>query len=322
MFADEILNSHLWMIAEESRKRFSDDLIDAHKFVFEERTMKAVLEIGNRTPLNLYKCLQWATIPFDVTWIEFPIDYPRDFEFNGKITHITKFGLLYQTMEGGNSGLINIFYKFTDGTISNCLYHILFDWVGDTKLRSYSAEQHGVSEFEYTVHLADQLDKQREIYKIEEGEDELYIKFAGDVFGIHYSGLIDPDTLNIDKISKDVLENMQETENDIALTCTRLSLAAILLINCRQGVIVEDVQMGKINKRRNMKKFRPHFEHKTVMLELFKTTFIKHGTGGHVDNRAHWVMGHFKRRDTGIFWWSPHIRGDGGVGWIDKDYKL
>ena len=24
----------------------------------------------------------------------------------------------------------------------------------------------------------------------------------------------------------------------------------------------------------------------------------------------HWVCGHFKARATGIFWWSPHARGD------------
>lgn len=36
----------------------------------------------------------------------------------------------------------------------------------------------------------------------------------------------------------------------------------------------------------------------------------------------HTVRGHFKRRKTGLFWWSPFARGSKDIGVVDKDYAL
>lgn len=36
--------------------------------------------------------------------------------------------------------------------------------------------------------------------------------------------------------------------------------------------------------------------------------------------RLHCVRGHFKARRTGLFWWSPHVRGDPEKGTVDKDH--
>jgi hypothetical protein len=38
-------------------------------------------------------------------------------------------------------------------------------------------------------------------------------------------------------------------------------------------------------------------------------TLLRRGEG-HSSPGLHWVCGHFKVRKTGVYWWSPHLRGD------------
>ena len=63
---------------------------------------------------------------------------------------------------------------------------------------------------------------------------------------------------------------------------------------------------------------------------LFRTCRLKmdrivrrHGAGGEAAAmRQHWVMGHFKVRKTGTFWWSPYTRGDLRKGMVVKEYEV
>ena len=43
---------------------------------------------------------------------------------------------------------------------------------------------------------------------------------------------------------------------------------------------------------------------------------------GQADARAHFVRGQFKCRRTGIFWWTPFIRGDKALGFVSKGYEV
>jgi hypothetical protein len=49
------------------------------------------------------------------------------------------------------------------------------------------------------------------------------------------------------------------------------------------------------------------------------------GSGSHnnyTPMRAHMVRGHFKHTKHGIFFWSPHMRGDFKRGVVTKDYEV
>ena len=45
-------------------------------------------------------------------------------------------------------------------------------------------------------------------------------------------------------------------------------------------------------------------------------------SGDRVKMREHLVRGHFKRRASGVFWWSSFVRGEHELGTIVKSYKL
>jgi hypothetical protein len=76
---------------------------------------------------------------------------------------------------------------------------------------------------------------------------------------------------------------------------------------------IEDV--SKINKARARKDKPPLLSFSKVRIDLTRAALRRvagSGDGGGV--RQHIVRGHFKLRKSGVFWWSPFVRGDAQLG--------
>lgn len=101
-------------------------------------------------------------------------------------------------------------------------------------------------------------------------------------------------------------------------------LAVLALVNTRNVVETELVPRGKLNKNRLRRGMRPLEEYHILKIhtELKKRYTPSEGEGGHRDLRWHLVMGHWKVRKTGVFFWHPHARGDKSIGEIHKDYEV
>lgn len=122
--------------------------------------------------------------------------------------------------------------------------------------------------------------------------------------------------------------------NDVAdevATATR----ACLMLNTKNLKIVKVTDSPeKLNKKRSKKNKPPFFEYHTIDIFFSNTgrrtdrKKINYGLlKNHFDNlylNKKWgtVMGHFKVRSTGIFWWSEHGRGNKNTGIIEKEYRL
>jgi hypothetical protein len=101
-------------------------------------------------------------------------------------------------------------------------------------------------------------------------------------------------------------------------------LSAIGLLNARNVVDTVMVDQRKLNKARVRRGKPPLFEHKVLKIS-HRQTVRAYGEGSRGDHgplRAHMVRGHFKARRSGIFFWSPHVRGDLRRGQIDKSYDV
>jgi len=89
-------------------------------------------------------------------------------------------------------------------------------------------------------------------------------------------------------------------------------LPALILLNCRNAVETERVGVSpKLNRNRAAKGRPPLVEHLVVRMRLSpraKASGHERGGGGSGASRGTLVMGHFKVRKSGIFWWSPHAR--------------
>ena len=322
MLADEAIDSELWSeLVPEHRTELFQTLVRAQKFRFEERTIHAAISIAERRPENLLDCLPWARLPFHETWIEYvlPRQIIKNTEEQGELA-VNKIGLLYQAHKGvSQAGVINIFYKNTAlQIVKMSAYHLLFDWTGTFGLRSEQAALFRKSVLDLSAQYGELASQQYADVKTQDAAARLRL----DIYGVHQSRAINPKHSGWDALSNDELVELLRQDQDNVACQIGMSLACILLVNCRSGVVVENRNIKRINKSRLQRKHRPYFEHKTVTLEIFKTKKIQRTDGTRGDSRAHWVMGHFKRRSTGVFWWSPHVRGDSGKGWIEKDYEV
>jgi hypothetical protein len=90
-------------------------------------------------------------------------------------------------------------------------------------------------------------------------------------------------------------------------------LAVIGLINARNAVETETVNLIRLNRAREKRGKAPFFEHKVLKIAVRQQRRVYGEAGSHGDYtpmRGHFVSGHRKVRRTGIFFWHPHARGD------------
>lgn len=101
--------------------------------------------------------------------------------------------------------------------------------------------------------------------------------------------------------------------------------ALLIVLNSRNLVSVsEPTDMSKVNKSRRILGRPPLAEFRTVKINLSKVGARK-ADAAESENRMreHIVRGHFKVRKSGVFWWSPFIRGDATLGSIArKGYEV
>jgi hypothetical protein len=83
------------------------------------------------------------------------------------------------------------------------------------------------------------------------------------------------------------------------------------LINCKSGITRTKVTPKPTNRligRR--KKIMANTEYTVISLTAVET--VSNGQSAQrADVEAHLVRGHFKRRKSGVYWWSPFVRGTG-----------
>jgi len=100
--------------------------------------------------------------------------------------------------------------------------------------------------------------------------------------------------------------------------------AALALLNCRNVHEMDYVDKTEHGITRVRKGQKPLLSHHVVKIHAHH--LVRSGQKNRSDNhlllRHHFVIGHFKHRKTGLFFWRPHARGDKSQGQIVKDYEL
>lgn len=116
---------------------------------------------------------------------------------------------------------------------------------------------------------------------------------------------------------------------------TAMATRACLMLNTKNLQVVKVSEAPeKLNKKRSKNNKPPFFEYHTIDIFFSESgnrvdrKQVNYGAiKDHFNNMAlskKWgtVMGHFKVRSTGIFWWSEHGRGNKSQGIIEKEYRL
>jgi hypothetical protein len=89
--------------------------------------------------------------------------------------------------------------------------------------------------------------------------------------------------------------------------------AFFIMLNSKNAVEMRREDLAKLNRARS-KKGRPALQEFTMTALRLPSRLMRAGAGVEAAAaraaRQHLVRGHFKVRSTGIFWWSPFVRGD------------
>jgi len=101
--------------------------------------------------------------------------------------------------------------------------------------------------------------------------------------------------------------------------------ALLMMINSRNAVEREPADLTKLNKARTKAgktTFLPYTRTRLRITRVLSNAAKAHGMSREAA-RQHKVMGHFKVRATGVFWWSPFLRGDPKRGTVErKEYEV
>lgn len=103
-----------------------------------------------------------------------------------------------------------------------------------------------------------------------------------------------------------------------------LTVAAICLLNTKNLVKIENINLSSLNRARERRGNPPLLDYNEVSISLSKTSrnrALASGITG-VDLKKHLVRGHFKLRETGIFWWRSFVRGNVGKPSIPQKYVV
>jgi len=100
---------------------------------------------------------------------------------------------------------------------------------------------------------------------------------------------------------------------------TPMIMAFTLLLGARDLLPRQPIDHERLNRARRKAGKPPLLEHIEVTVPIDKPplqTQAPMGASGRVSPRLHHVRGHLVRRDSTVFWRSPHLRGSGRLGQV------
>lgn len=102
--------------------------------------------------------------------------------------------------------------------------------------------------------------------------------------------------------------------------------ATIALLNARNASLIEYVDKTEHNKKRRKNKQPLLSSHHILRIHPRQIARIRgaspNSTSTHIEIRKHFVRGHWKVRNSGIFFWRPFIRGRQSTATVSKDYEI
>jgi hypothetical protein len=106
-----------------------------------------------------------------------------------------------------------------------------------------------------------------------------------------------------------------------------LLFACTLMINCKTGVkrtsVAARTPPARLSLGAKKKKKYSSSRYTILHLEEIETVGIDGSISLRADVAAHYVRGHFKNRQSGLYWWNPFVRGKGDpakrVAYLTKD---
>lgn len=307
------------------------DLAQAQKFVMSPDVREACRDFMTMKPSSLLEACAYARPPFSKTWLEWP-PYNGPTLKSDLVAMPTKLGAMITDLGNGAFS----FYTAWSYDRSNRPLERLIEVAG----LSDSAMEVGV-DFTQTMFqgqgwrgLPGNADKMT-TEQLVAGRDDRHNAIRHMIHDMDeraaYSKIesclrirVRPNQTSIDQAklamefgrdgTQAMLDDVREEIGPV--------IAMLILLNARNGVERTSVTHSpKLQKARAKNGKPPLVEYSTVEMRLSRALREAQKSGmTHAAAKGHIVLGHFKVRKSGVFWWNSHLRGDFGAGEIKRDH--
>lgn len=319
MLADELIVDRTLRQLGEGHKRLARDLREAHRFDLDQEFAIAADAIGTSRPSAFEQALHLCRLPYSLTWFEVSNVHRRRFqEYNAKDDLIKRIGCLFFSGLNADGWLAHLAWSFRDGEVNVCPMAIFFNFENGHKSKSASqivdriSLQRGMQDAGVRWHKEPQ--EIESIAKITERIQPMPSLYHLAAIASH------PDpTYSADAGQRLIERGMADWQNE-----SPFWLGALALLNSHNASdSVDGPNLTQLNKIRNKKKQLGLLSFRTCRIApRLKTKIALERDKGNAEVRAHFVRGHFKVRRSGVFWWSPHLRGDQQSGFVAKNYRV
>jgi hypothetical protein len=293
----------------------------AQKFVLEPSIARAADGLSRDETV---RALAWARPPFEHCWME--VAHAERPKFNVKpvapgLIRPRRVGLLIEPAPDVGQGI----YDFT--LVWDCPAGVYGDGAS-----SFNAGEISVCAVSAVVNLGDSSEEWRKalLQLAEPGNPDMGAPHDGPPLPFAFTATRKYSSESITKV----------VNYDPQLADRMLSMAVgdwggepwfwtsvLELLNAKGGAeIAPGEDRTKLNRAR-AKSGKPELKPFHVLkLKLGAGKSVPQAAPGERDEhrsmRAHMVRGHFKQRASGLYWWSPFVRGDKSRGFADKRYEV
>lgn len=327
------------------------DIQSAQRFVITEDVRDAVRDLLTSRPSSLYSALSYGRPPFEKCWVEWPTPHQPE-PIHAIRIRTKRVGAMITAEPGSNCRAFHFYTVWSYDTAGS------FDrWMSvlkDPKIAQEIAATHkvgiGVSVlqvgFDYTLidgepavyfknwhsppgsktWTREQLERLRNddrnairFVLADPNEREALSKIESLIrWGVRKGEVTLEHLAASASFGKDGLEAaLDDVRDEIGPL-----MSMLILMNSKNCVdVAKGVIAPKLNKAR-IKSGKPSFlDHSTVHIKLGKTNSniaAAHGMSRE-EARRHLVRGHFKIRKYGVYWWTPHLRGNSLRGHVSHD---
>lgn len=294
----------------------------AQVYVLDKDAVAMAAGVSLSKPSSTLSALPWVRLPFESIWVEFPNQELREAMANlgspnkkpsGAISEIVRTGFLVRK-DDNHLTIEYVHEDRIDGRklIDLCPVYMTFKLDGEHVL-----SESDIPEIDriYRDTVGAKGKVQRHIKAIHEDPREAK---ADELLQERCKWIRHPDM----KIVREHLvamsgeANAETTEENQAREMKRLVnlilIPFLILLSCPNAVTTQTVSHEKLNKQRR-KKGKPELsDYRLVKMSLSKARKrVVEGAAvasGARSITGSLVMGHFKVRKSGVFWWNPHSR--------------
>ena len=288
-------------------KRFTETIEKCPKFVLTEDITFLIEQAAERTrPSAFCNGIPLCKLPYDKMWIEFPHQYRQNYRNTQDLTRYQpnefapipcQLGYFLEKLDNDRISM-TLGWSHPDESATVSMKKMIInvgkiEEVADCDFKDLEDRQYSWA----SKHMDDAKERtalSNLEYRFAAGMNEYMKEYVEAVFY---------------KDQKFFERLMDEALYDIAGEW-RFVLTLLMMVNSKNLLEFKEIDRTKLSKARVRRNRPPSPNYSEIHIHLTKTFKNKCKNIGmsRIESRAAMVMGHFKVRKTGIFWWSPYER--------------